>query len=392
MARLSFEELSNLSPSTRFVHGGQEPDRAFGAVVPPIYLSSTFHQPELGKNLGYEYSRTANPTRDALEEQLALAEKGRFGFAFASGSAATNTVLNLLEAGDHVVAGDDLYGGTYRLFEQAWRKLGLTFTYVDPSDPERVRAALTEKTRLVWLETPTNPLLGICDLRAICELIPDGVLVAVDNTFASPYLQNPLELGAHLVVHSTTKYIGGHSDLVGGAIVVNDPELAERIHFFQNAVGAVPSPFDCYLASRGLKTLALRMERHSKNAQAVAEFLAGHPMVERVYYPGLPSHPGHEVAKAQMKHGFSGMVSFSLRSEEAARRLVRKLRIFLLAESLGGVESLVCHPATMTHASYPREEREARGITDRLLRLSVGIEDPEDLIADLGQALEKAAG
>ncbi len=369
---------------TRAIHAGSEPDPLTGAVVPPIYAVSTFQQEAPGVHKGFDYSRADNPTRQRLERALAELEGAKYAAAFASGVAATAAILTLLEPGDHVLAGDDLYGGTYRLFEQIYRKYGLAFDYADLSDPANVR--LRENTRLIWLETPTNPLLKIIDIQAIAERKGDALL-AVDNTFASPYLQNPLALGADLVLHSSTKYLGGHSDLIGGAVMTNDPELYERLKFVQKSVGAVPSPFDCFLVHRGIKTLAVRMKAHCENALKIAQFLAAHPKVERVYYPGLEGHPGHEVARRQMRD-FGGMVSFELGGD--VRAFFKTLKVFTLAESLGGVESLANHPATMTHASIPKEERERRGIRDSLVRLSVGIEHPDDLIEDLERALAAA--
>ncbi len=376
---------------TLAIHAGQEPDAATGAVTTPVYQTSTFQQDGIGKPRGYEYSRTGNPTRAALETALAALENGRHGLAFASGVAATTAVLSLLRPGDHVVAGDDVYGGTYRLFERVYRPLGVAFDYPPATDADAIAAALRPETRLVWIETPTNPLLRIADLQRIADATrARGVRLAVDNTFASPFLQRPLELGADIVVHSATKYLGGHSDLIGGAVIVNDDEIHRRIRFYQNAAGAVPGPWDCWLTLRGIKTLAVRMRAHERNARAVAEFLAAHPAVERAHYPGLPGHPQHELARRQMS-GFGGMVSFELRGGFAAvERFVARVRLFILAESLGGVESLVCYPPRMTHAALPPSERRRRGIGDNLVRLSVGIEDPEDLLEDLRQALADA--
>jgi cystathionine gamma-lyase len=375
--------------ATRAIHAGQEPDPATGATIVPIYQTSTYTQEAPGRHKGYEYSRTANPTRAALEECVASLEGGDYGLAFASGLAATIATMSLLSPGDHVVAGDDLYGGTYRLFEKVLpRTGGLEFTYADTTDPGSVAKALRPETKLLWIETPTNPMLTLSDIVALCEMAHErGASVAVDNTFASPYFQNPLALGADLVVHSTTKYMGGHSDVVGGAIVTSNKDFYESVKFYQNAAGGVPGPFDSWIVLRGLKTLAVRMRQHEENALAVAEFLGGHPQVASVNYPGLPSHPQHELAKRQMR-GFSGMVSFTLKGgAEAAYAAVQKTRVFSFAESLGGVESLITHPATMTHAAIPKEKREARGVTDGLMRLSVGIEDKEDLIADLDRAI-----
>jgi cystathionine beta-lyase/cystathionine gamma-synthase len=374
--------------STRAIHAGQEADPTTGATIVPIYQTSTYTQTAVGEHKGYDYSRTVNPTRTALERQLAALEDARFCSAFASGMAATSAVCNLLSAGDHVVVGDDLYGGTYRLFSRVLARYGVTFTYVDMTDAAATRAALRPQTKLIWVETPTNPLLKLVDIAAVAAFKPAGTALAVDNTFASPYFQSPLALGADLVVYSTTKYIGGHSDVVGGAVLANDAALAETIKFHQNAVGGVPGPLDAWLVMRGAKTLALRMREHARNAQAVAEFLTQRDDVERVNYPGLPSHPQHALALRQMR-GFGGMVSFAPRGPvERAFALVKATKLFSLAESLGGVESLVGIPARMTHGSIPKEERERRGLTENLVRLSVGIEDVEDLIGDLRQALD----
>jgi cystathionine beta-lyase/cystathionine gamma-synthase len=380
--------MSSTSPygfATRAIHAGQDPDPATGAVIVPIYQTSTFAQEDVGVHKGYEYARTGNPTRTALETALAALDSGAHALAFASGLAAETTVMLALSAGDHVVCGDDAYGGTYRLFSKVFARHGLAFEYVDTSDPENVAEAIRPQTRLVWLETPTNPLLKLADIRAISALArARGALTLVDNTFASPYFQRPLELGADLVLYSTTKYMGGHSDVVGGALVMNDSGLYERLKYLQNAAGGVPGPFDAWLVLRGLKTLAVRMRAHEANALAVARFLEEHPAVERVLYPGLPSHPQHTLARAQMS-GFGGMVSLALRGgEPAAREMVRRTRLFTLAESLGGVESLIELPAAMTHASVAGSPLE---VPPGLVRLSVGIEDASDLIADLEQAL-----
>ncbi|CAN5627927.1 cystathionine gamma-synthase [soil metagenome] len=375
--------------ATRAIHVGQEPDAETGATIVPIYQTSTYTQEAPGQHKGYEYSRTGNPTRTALEECVAALEGAEHGLAFASGLAATTAVMNLLSPGDHVVAGDDLYGGSYRLFDKVLQKSnGLNFTFVDTKDPEGVEAALRPETKMLWIETPTNPMLTLSDISLLSEMAHGrGATVAVDNTFASPYFQQPLALGADIVVHSTTKYMGGNSDVVGGAAVTSDPGLHERMAFHQNAAGGVPWPFDSWIVLRGLKTLAVRMRQHEENALAVARFLQDHPQAATVNYPGLPSHPQHELAKRQMS-GFSGMVSFTLKGgAEAAYAAVQKTEVFHFAESLGGVESLITHPATMTHAAIPKEQREARGVTDGLLRLSVGIEDTDDLIADLDQAI-----
>ena len=380
--------------ATRAIHGGQEAEPGTGAVAVPIYQTSTFESPGVGRIGPYEYSRTGNPTRNALEKAMAFAEEGTDGIAYGSGMAAASSVVHLLSAGDHIVAGEDLYGGLYRLFGRVYSRFGLTVDYVDLTTPEALERAMGDRTRLVWMETPTNPLLGIIDIAQVAEIAHRrGALLAVDNTFASPYLQRPLTLGGDIVVHSTTKYVGGHSDVVGGMAVVRDASLGERLHFDQNAAGAVPGPFDSWLVLRGLKTLALRMERHSRNARAVASLLQAHPSVERVYYPGLPDHPGHALAQRQMQD-MGGMVSFTVRTKgqeserEAAARVLSRLRLFTLAESLGGVESLACHPATMTHASVPEASRRARGISDDLIRLSVGIETERDLLQDLEEALD----
>ena len=378
--------------ATKAIHVGQDPDPATGDTIPAIHLSSTFTQQGIGGHKGYEYSRSGNPTRAALEATLAAVEGGRHGLCFASGLAAMTTLLHTLKPGDQLVAGDDLYGGSVRLFDRVLGPWGVQTVYVAAGDPAAYAAAITDRTRMIWLETPTNPLMRLVDIAAVAGIAAKrGIPVAVDNTFASPYLQNPLALGAAVVVHSTTKYIGGHSDLVGGALVCDDEELFAKLKFLQNAMGAVPAPFDCWLASRGLKTLAVRMGRHQTNAAGVAAFLARHPAVQDVYYPGLPSHPQHELAKRQMR-GFGGMISLRLRGgRPAADRFVSAVRVFAVAESLGGVESLICHPASMTHASIPADLRAARGVTDDLLRLSVGIEDEGDLIEDLNRGLTAAA-
>lgn len=375
--------------STDAIHIGQEPDPATGAIIVPIYQTSTYVQSELGKNQGYEYSRTGNPTRAALERNLAALERGEFGFAFASGMAAIHAVTGLLKAGDVILAGRNLYGGTFRLFDQVLRNFGLTFSYVDTRQPENVERALRPETRLVFIETPTNPVMEITDIAAVSEVAHRrGVLVAVDNTFVSPYFQRPLDQGADIVLHSTTKYLNGHSDGVGGAVILKDRDLAAKIQFFQNAAGAVLGPMDSWLVLRGVKTLAVRMRQHNENGLAVARHLESHPKVERVHYPGLPSHPQHELAKRQMT-GFGGMLSFETGSLENAGMLLKSVRLCSLAESLGGVETLISHPATMTHASVPEDERNRLGITPGLVRISAGIEEAEDIIADLDQALEK---
>jgi cystathionine gamma-lyase len=378
--------------ATRAIHVGQEADPSTGATITPIFQTSTYTQQGLGDNKGYEYSRTGNPTRAALEACLAALENARFGLAFGSGMAATSTILSILRPGDHVIAGDDLYGGTYRIFERVLRPMGVTFDYVPARETAAYAAAVRPETKLIWVETPTNPLLSLVDIAAVAAVArAHGAILVVDNTFATPYLQRPLDLGAHVVVHSTTKYINGHSDVVGGAILTADERLYTDFKFYQNAAGGVPSPFDSWLVLRGAKTLAVRMRQHCENAMRVARFLDGHPLVRAVYYPGLPSHPDHELARRQMTD-FGGMVSFAFEgTREDVDTFVRGLRVFALAESLGGVESLCCHPASMTHGSIPAEERERRGVTDTLLRLSVGIEDVRDLIADLDQALGRVA-
>lgn len=369
---------------TKAIHAGQDPDPATGAAVVPIYQTSTYVQEEVGKHKGYEYSRTRNPTRTALETALAALEGASHGLAFGSGMAAEDTVLRLLSSGDHVVMGDDVYGGTRRLFEKVLDRFGLEFTSVDTTRPEAVREAIRPSTRMIWIETPTNPYLRIADIAAIADVAKGtGALLVLDNTFATPYLQRPLSLGADVVVHSTTKYLGGHSDVVGGAVCTSEDDLAGRLAFLQNAVGGVPGPFDCWLVLRGVKTLAIRMERHCRNAARVAEFLQEHPLVARVWYPGLPDHPGHDVAARQMS-GFGGMVSFEVASREEALRIVSRTRLFFLAESLGGVESLIEHPAAMTHASIADSPFR---VSENLIRLSVGIEHVDDLIDDLKSAL-----
>jgi cystathionine gamma-lyase len=374
--------------STRAIHAGQEPDPTTGATIVPIYATSTYTQAAPGEHKGYEYSRSGNPTRTALETALAALEEGERGLAFASGLAATTAVLAaLLRPGDEVAASADLYGGTFRLLDKVFTPWGLTARYTDDPSPAGFETIITPKTKLVWIETPTNPLLQILDIAAIAEIAhKHGAKLAVDNTFASPYLQQPLKLGADIVVHSTTKYLGGHSDVVGGC-VVGAKDLLEPIKFYQNAAGGVPGPFDSYLVLRGLKTLAVRMDRHCSNAMELAKWLVQHPAVAKVYYPGLHNHPGGHIAAKQMR-GFGGMISITLKGgTEAARSFMTRTRLFSLAESLGGVESLVCHPATMTHASIPKDVREARGVDDGLIRLSVGIEDVSDLRADLDGAL-----
>ncbi|MFB6081940.1 MAG: cystathionine gamma-synthase [Halanaeroarchaeum sp.] len=378
---------------TRAVHAGQRPDPETGAIMTPIYATSTFAQDAPGDHRGYEYSRTGNPTRTALEDNLASLENAGFGRAFASGMAAVNTVLNLLEAGDHVIVGDDVYGGTHRLFTQVYEDYDLAFDFVDATEPSAIESAIRPETELVWIETPTNPLLKIVDIAAISAIADrHDVRCAVDNTFATPYLQRPLDRGADIVVHSLTKYLGGHSDVVGGAIVTDDEDLDDDLGFYQNSVGATPDPFGCFLVLRGTKTLPVRMDRHCENAAVLAEWLEDHSAVDRVYYPGLDSHPDHEVAREQMD-AYGGMLSFELAGTvDDAETVATETEVFTLAESLGGVESLIEQPATMTHAAVPPAERRAAGIADGLLRVSVGLEGLEDLRADLDRALARATG
>ncbi len=376
---------------TRTIHAGQPADPSTGAVMTPIYQTSTYRQKRVGEHLGYEYSRTGNPTRHALEECLSSLEEGHAGLAFASGMAAIDAILHLLRPGDHVLAVDDLYGGTYRIFEQTYAPMGVSFSYAPASEPAAFLKHLRPETRLIWLETPTNPLLNLCDIRGIAEgarKMNSSAWICVDNTFATPYLQQPLNLGADIVLHSTTKYLGGHSDVVGGAIVVRDAALAERLAFLQNAVGAVPGPMDCFLVLRGIKTLPVRMERHASNAEAVARFLETHEAIEQVFYPGLPSHPQHDLARRQMRNG-GGMVSFTAKGgTHAARRIAEGTHLFALAESLGGVESLIEVPAAMTHASTLDSPL---AVSPALIRLSVGLENTQDLVEDLRQALDALA-
>ena len=373
--------------STICIHAGQEPDPATGAIITPIYQTSTYVQESLGKHKGHEYARTSNPTRSALEANVAALERGRAGFAFASGMAAIGAVTSLLKTGDHVVVTDNTYGGTYRLFERVSTRAGLSFTYVDTGDEDAVAAAITPATRMLFVETPTNPILQLTDIGRVAALAHErDVRLVVDNTFASPYLQQPIALGADLVVHSTTKYLNGHSDSVGGIVVAARDEDVEWLKFVQNAAGAILGPFDAWLVLRGTKTLAVRMVQHNANGLALAEFLAAHPKVDRVLYPGLPSHPQYALASRQM-NGYGGMLAFDVGTLDAARRVLERVRIIALAESLGGVESLISHPATMTHASVPPERRAALRITDGLLRISAGIEDVDDLRADLDQAM-----
>jgi cystathionine gamma-lyase len=390
MTRVLDEDLHH-GFATRAVHAGQRPDDATGAIMTPVFQTSTYVQPRLGEHKGFEYARTRNPTRDALERNLAALEGAPHGLAFASGLAATDAVLKLLAAGDHIICGENVYGGTHRLMTRVFTQLGLEFTFLDTRNQDAIEAAITSKTRMIFVETPTNPMMHITDLRSVGNLARDcGVTLVVDNTFATPFFQRPIEFGAEVVVHSTTKYINGHSDMVGGVAITTRDDLAERLEFIQNSAGAVPGPLDCWLALRGVKTLPVRMRQHDQSGRRIAAWLEEHPVVKRVYYPGLASHPQRDLASRQMS-GFGGMISLELGSIERARIVVESTRIFALAESLGGVESLIGHPASMTHASVPKEMREAMGLTDGLVRLSVGIEDTEDLMADLDQALEAAA-
>jgi cystathionine gamma-lyase len=377
--------------ATRAIHAGQSPDAASGAIMTPIFQTSTYVQDGLGQpKLGYEYARVSNPTRTALETNVASLENAKHGMAFASGLAATEAIVKRLSAGDHVVYEENVYGGTHRMFVMIFARLGIQFTAVDARDPDNVRRALRPNTKLIFIETPTNPMMRITDIRAVAQIGKEnGVPIAVDNTFASPYNQQPLDLGAALVMHSSTKYINGHSDLIGGMVLTNDDQAAEDLRFMQKATGGVPGPMDCWLIMRGTKTLHVRMEAHNRNGLRIAEYLEQHSGIERVYYPGLPSHPQHELARRQMR-GFTGMISLELGSLARAKKFVEGTRIFALAESLGGVESLIGHPSTQTHAAVPAEKRQEMGLTDGLVRLSVGIEDVEDLIEDLDQALKKA--
>jgi len=379
----------NLKFNTKTIHGGQQPDEAYGAVMPPIYQTSTYAQTTPGGHKGYQYSRSANPTRTALENSLASIEGGAYGLAFGSGIAAIDAVIKLLAPGDEVISTNDLYGGTYRIFKKIFEKFGIVFHFVGMQGTDAVRKQINSRTKLIWVETPTNPMMNIIDIKAIAALtVNTEILLAVDNTFATPYLQKPLELGADIVMHSATKYLGGHSDTVVGALVVKDKELAEKLYFIQNASGAVCGPMDSFLVLRGIKTLHVRMQRHCENGRAIAEYLKNNPKIEKVYWPGFEDHPNHLIAKEQMKD-FGGMISFVPKggSYEDAIKIVEKLQVFTLAESLGGVESLAGHPASMTHASIPKEERLSSGVVDALIRLSVGIEDVDDLIEDIEQAI-----
>lgn len=381
-----------MKKATKFIHAGAHPDPSTGAIMTPIYQTSTYVQEAPGVHKGYEYARSQNPTRFALEEALAVIEEGNYGLAFSSGVAATDTVMRLLKPGDEVIAANDMYGGTYRLFSKIYEKFGIVFHYVDMSSMSNISEKINSNTKLIWAETPTNPLMNIADIKAIATVAKENkLLLCVDNTFASPALQNPLTLGADIVMHSATKYLSGHSDVIQGALVINDKALRDELYFIQKSCGAVPGPMDCFLVLRGIKTLGIRMERHSENGEKIAHYLKAHPAVKKVYWPGFEDHPGHEIAKAQMK-SFGGMISFELKNDtlEAARKLLSSTHLFSLAESLGGVESLINHPASMTHASIPREERIKNGLSDTLIRLSVGIEDADDLIADLEHAIQAA--
>ena len=386
---MSTHDLSSKKTATKFIHAGSTPDPSTGAIMTPIYQTSTYVQTAPGVNQGFEYARSQNPTRKALEEALAVIENGKFGLAFSSGVAATDAVIKLLNPGDEVIAANDMYGGTYRLFTKIFEKFGIKFIYVDTTDVKNIEASVTAKTKLIWTETPTNPLMNITDIEAVSSIAKKaGAWLCVDNTFASPYLQNPLDLGADIVMHSSTKYLGGHSDVIQGALVMNDPALREQLYFIQKSCGAVPGPMDCFLVLRGIKTLHVRMKQHCENGVLIAHFLRNHPKVKRVYWCGFEDHHNHDIAKKQMR-GFGGMMSFTLKDEsiEAANKVLSSTKLFALAESLGGVESLINHPASMTHASIPREERIKNGLSDGLIRLSVGIEDAGDLIDDLNNAI-----
>jgi cystathionine beta-lyase/cystathionine gamma-synthase len=375
--------------ATKYIHAGATPDPSTGAIMTPIYQTSTYVQEAPGVNKGFEYARSQNPTRKALEEAYASIENGQFGLAFGSGVAATDAVIKLLVPGDEVIAANDMYGGTYRLFSKIYEKMGIVFTYVDTTDAANIQKVISPKTKLIWIETPTNPLMNITDIAAVSAIAKaNGSLLCVDNTFASPYLQNPLDLGADLVMHSATKYLSGHSDVIQGALMMNSSELREQLYFIQKSCGAVPGPMDCFLVLRGIKTLHLRMQRHCENGRTIAHWLRNHPKVAKVYWCGFEDHPSYAIAKKQMRD-FGGMLSFELKDDsmEAAKKVLSSTHLFSLAESLGGVESLINHPASMTHASIPREKRIANGLSDTLIRLSIGVEDAEDLIADLNEAL-----
>lgn len=378
-----------MKPATKYIHAGMTPDPSTGAIIPPIYQTSTYVQESPAVNKGYEYARSQNPTRTALEKAYAEIENGKFALAFGSGVAATDSVIKLLQPGDEVVCGNDMYGGTYRLYTKIWEKFGIKFIYVDTTNADNIKKAVTDKTKLIWIETPTNPLMNISDIAAVSLIAnPKNILLAVDNTFASPALQNPLDLGADIVMHSATKYLGGHSDVIQGALMMNDKDLREKLYFIQKSCGAVPGPMDCFLVLRGIKTLGVRMKAHCENGKIIANWLSNHPKVGKVYWPGFEDHPNHAIAKKQMKD-FGGMISFELKNDsvDEAKRVLSSTHLFSLAESLGGVESLINHPASMTHASIPREERIKNGLSDSLIRLSVGIEDADDLIEDLKKAI-----
>jgi cysteine-S-conjugate beta-lyase len=386
---MSSENLSNKKLATRIIHAGAEPDPSTGAIMTPIYQTSTYVQAAPGVNKGFEYARSQNPTRKALEEALAIIENGQFGLAFSSGVAATDAVIKLLNPGDEVIAANDMYGGTYRLFTKVFEKYGIRFIYVDTTDTNNIQAAVTSNTKLIWIETPTNPLMNITDIEAVSKISKAaGAWLCVDNTFASPYLQNPLDLGADIVMHSSTKYLGGHSDVIQGALVMNDATLREQLYFIQKSCGAVPGPMDCFLVLRGIKTLHVRMKQHCENGEKIAAYLRSNAKVQRVYWCGFEDHHNFDIARKQMR-GFGGMMSFTLKDDtiDAATKVLSSTKLFSLAESLGGVESLINHPASMTHASIPREERVKNGLGDGLIRLSVGIEDADDLVEDLKQAI-----
>jgi cystathionine beta-lyase/cystathionine gamma-synthase len=386
---MSTENLNNKKIATRIIHAGAEPDPSTGAIMTPIFQTSTYVQAAPGVNKGFEYARSQNPTRKALEEALAIIENGKFGLAFSSGVAATDAVIKLLNPGDEVIAASDMYGGTYRLFTKIFEKFGIRFIYVDTTDTNNIQVAVTAKTKLIWIETPTNPLMNITDIAAVAAISKaTGAWLCVDNTFASPYLQNPLDLGADIVMHSSTKYLGGHSDVIQGALIMNDASLREQLYFIQKSCGAVPGPMDCFLVLRGIKTLHVRMRQHCENGEKIANYLRNHSKVRRVYWCGFEDHHNFDIARKQMR-GFGGMMSFTLKDDtvEAATKVLSSTKLFSLAESLGGVESLINHPASMTHASIPREERIKNGLGDGLIRLSVGIEDADDLIEDLKQAI-----
>jgi len=386
---MSKENISGKKIATKMIHAGAEPDPSTGAIMTPIFQTSTYVQSSPGKHQGYEYARSQNPTRAALENALATIENGKYGLAFSSGVAATDAVIKLLSPGDEVIAANDMYGGTYRLFTKVFERFGIHFKYVDTTNPENVSNAITPRSKLIWIETPTNPLMNITDIASVAAISKKaGTILCVDNTFASPYLQNPLDLGADIVMHSSTKYLGGHSDVIQGALIMNDVNLKDQLYFIQKSCGAVPGQFDCFLVLRGIKTLHVRMKAHCENGIVIANYLRNHPKVERVYWCGFEDHHNYEIAKKQMR-GFGGMLSFTLKdaSVEAATKVLSSTKLFSLAESLGGVESLINHPASMTHASIPREERLKNGLTDGLIRLSIGIEDADDLVEDLKQAI-----